>query len=581
MTVFFVNRRLLSRRLWRWLALAISLVCTSTVWAAGFSVEANRTEMALTETLSVTLRFTGGTAAGQPDFSTWEENFDILSQGMSSQMVYDQNGIREQQEWQLILAPKRAGALELAPLRLGSYLSDALVITVKEAANAPVPSGDERVLVETRLSKASVYVQEEFIVTYKLYLQDELEDYDIEPFAVTGADVKPLPQTQYQTDLKGQRFTVIELAFSVVPSQSGNLAIPAFRWALRTSMQKPGYWGRGQSQLHQLQTDALSVTVKPIPASYPPNTPWLPARRLTLTQQWGQGQTAQSVQFVEGDPATRSVSISASGLSAELLPPLTNAMTSAQFKSYPESPKLTTDVLRSGRESLRTDTLALIPSQSGHLLLPAIEIPWWNTDTDQLEVARLPEESLTASANPQAVTAPKAATSDLAPRQAIPLNAATPVAPESTAPDRLWIALLGWVLAAVLLGLNLLQFFQRARRPETASTQPSAKPLASERYWQAAKAAAQQNAARDCWAALSRWHQACRREQGPQSPTHLLGQLQAAGASPQLREAVDQLAASLYSTQADSWSGRSLAEALDSLSPRPKAQTGPLAPLYA
>jgi hypothetical protein len=54
----------------------------------------------------------------------------------------------------------------------------------------------------------------------------------------------------------------------------------------------------------------------------------------------------------------------------------------------------------------REEKIALIPSQTGSYTLPAIEIPWFNTESQKMELAKIPETTLTvvAAAGTQAAS---------------------------------------------------------------------------------------------------------------------------------------------------------------------------------
>ncbi|MCU7909556.1 MAG: BatD family protein [Candidatus Thiodiazotropha sp. (ex Lucinoma aequizonata)] len=75
------------------------------------------------------------------------------------------------------------------------------------------------------------------------------------------------------------------------------------------------------------------------------------------------------------------------------LPNIEQALPSA-IKQYQERPQFNDTPTRTGISGSRQSSLTLIATEPGRYDLPAIEIPWWNTESDRQEVARLPGKLL-------------------------------------------------------------------------------------------------------------------------------------------------------------------------------------------
>jgi hypothetical protein len=65
-----------------------------------------------------------------------------------------------------------------------------------------------------------------------------------------------------------------------------------------------------------------------------------------------------------------------------------------KYTKVPTQPMAKND----GMVAFREEKIALIPGQAGSYTLPPIEIPWWNTQTQKMEVARIAARTLTAIA---------------------------------------------------------------------------------------------------------------------------------------------------------------------------------------
>jgi hypothetical protein len=106
----------------------------------------------------------------------------------------------------------------------------------------------------------------------------------------------------------------------------------------------------------------------------------------------------------------------AEGLNAGQLPELAIGLPTG-IKSYPDQPQTSEQQTDSGFSAVRQQNYAIIPNVNGLLEFPEIRVTWWNTDTDQMEIARLdkrqfnvagsiesPMPNVTSSPQPNAVT---------------------------------------------------------------------------------------------------------------------------------------------------------------------------------
>ena len=125
----------------------------------------------------------------------------------------------------------------------------------------------------------------------------------------------------------------------------------------------------------------------------------------------------------------------AEGLSSTQLPPLP-ATEIHGLRRYPDQPVLRNEISERGMTANREEREALVPTHSGALALPALEITWWNTREDHLEHSSLPARTLQVEDNPA-------------------LSADTPVGDSSASNARVW----PWQLATLVLALTTLLGF--------------------------------------------------------------------------------------------------------------------------
>ena len=139
--------------------------------------------------------------------------------------------------------------------------------------------------------------------------------------------------------------------------------------------------GRGQPV--RIHSKAISIEVQPRPVSA--GNTWLPAEQLTLQDSWADTPP----QFIAGQPVTRTIQMQAKGLSGTQLPAL-QLEQPEETRLYPESPVNESRTDGDKLYGISKQTFTYIPGKAGQLTIPAIELNWWNTRTNQAASARLP-----------------------------------------------------------------------------------------------------------------------------------------------------------------------------------------------
>lgn len=432
------------------LPLLILLGIAGEALADALSVEVDRREIHINETLNLVVRYEGRQVNSDPDFSVLNQ-FDVLSNNKSTQHSIINGNVSAFTEWRLTLSPRNTGQLLIPPLTLRGEHSKPVTITVKEASRDPI-SGKEDVFLETSVDKSTVYVQEQFMVTYRLYFNQSVDSLDGGQFSVNQARFEELPRVDYQTTLGHTAYGVAEFRYAVFADASGTITIPERTWTIRTTDQ-PGMsrfgFGSGRYRLHRAKTEALTIKVEPKPAEFPSNSTWLPAKSVQLEERWSRS----SGDFRVGEPITRTVTIRAEGAGAEQLPPLFDERGTTDLKFYPDKPEQDKQLTADGVNSTRTESVAIVPTRAGEVTLPEVSIAWWNTAEKRVERAVLPARTLTiAPAEGQASTAATAPRENAAPLDQPQPGNASPVS--STAKPGIW----PWISALLLL-CNLITLF--------------------------------------------------------------------------------------------------------------------------
>ena len=475
------------------LSLVLAALFCGRAAADSLTVEVDRDRITLNETLSLVVRYEGRQMNSDPDFSGLSQ-FEILSNHKSTQHSIINGTISASTEWRLALAPRNPGQLLIPPISLAGEHSKALTITVTEASRDPIGDAED-VFLETYLDKASVYVHEQFIITYRLHFNQSVDSLDTGQFGIDQARVEELPRVDFQKTIGHTHYGVAEFRYAVFPDASGTIRVPAQTWTVRTTDQ-PGMgrfgFGGGRFKLHRVRTKPLDVTVTPKPDAFPAHLPWLPAQSLKLTEQWSRSPE----EFRVGEPITRTVTITAEGVGPEQLPPLFDESGSADLKFYPDKPHQDKQLSAQGVTGVRTESVAIVPNRAGAVLLPEVTVTWWNSAERKVEKAVLPARTLQVTgANPVAPEPTAAA-------PAVPGPDTAAATPSTTTAG--W-----WPILSLILTLSnlvvLLLWWRAARRTRSAVAAPPDRRVGLAEI----KEACQRRDARALRQALLRWARRC------------------------------------------------------------------------
>jgi len=425
----------------------LALACSHS-WAT-LTATADRTIIHSNETLQLLVRLDSQALIGEPDFTVIESNFEILSTSRQQQYSRVNGQTQSYTDWNLLLAPKRTGRLLVPSIKYKKDISNAIEITVRQATASSATG--QPVYTETLVDKTEIYTQEQLLLTHRLYTSVALSNFDPDPLSVDDVIMHKVSETQFAKNIGGKDYRVVEYIYALFPQASGKLQIPALRFsAYQTS--NNGYGGfssRGNRIVRS--TDAKTIDVMPRPTHIDMDN-WMPASNLRLDQQW----SSPPDQLKVGEPVTRNIRITANGLTAAQIMPL-SLSESDDYKIYPDQPQLDDSANASGVTGIRRESFALVPNRPGEITLPAVTVRWWDSGKQRMQTAKLAPVTLQVAA---------AEVSQLNPYNSAPATALTdrlaiesvPEAPKSLAtelrsslPLQISLASNGLLMALLLL----------------------------------------------------------------------------------------------------------------------------------
>lgn len=394
-------------------------------------------------------------------------NFIVGQTSVSSQTSMVNFKTSRITKWQIVLVPRSAGQFVIPALKIEDQQSDPVELTVVAANNAENDLQSD-IFITSELSSNEVYVQQLLTLSIKLHFAVELKSGNLTEPSLTGAAIEKIGQDkQSDTIINGKRYRVIEQTYAITPEESGEFSLkaPVFSGEiLQASKRRSSFLSFAQTKPVSILGDELQVNILPIPANYPSNAQWLPTDILTLHQEWQAGGDV----FTVGEPITRTITLTAAGLSKAQLPKL-EMKSSRGLKIYPDQAELNANLSNDRLVSQKIQNFALVPSKAGDFVLPAMSVTWFNTFTNKIEQATLPTQTISVQAGEDNIAANVPSTLNNIPVEAAniaghPDDVATLSVGTSTQPTNQdktlqWLFLCLWVFTSLawLIHITLLK----------------------------------------------------------------------------------------------------------------------------
>ncbi|MGJ8693639.1 MAG: BatD family protein [Thalassotalea sp.] len=348
------------------------------------------------------------------DTSVLLKDFIVGRTSTSSQTQIVNGSASRQTKWTTVLVPRKSGKVIIPALKVKNKHTAPIALVVLEQSAQKDKQRD--IYIESAIAKQEIYVQQQVTLTVKLYVGVPLEGGSLSDPSMADANISKLGEdTQKEEIINGRRFQVIERKFAISPQKSGefSLEMPIFSGQISMpSQRRSGLFGFNQSKPVTVISDALQLIVKPQPNDYQGD--WLPSELFTLHEEW----QPKPNEFMVGDPITRTVTVTAVGITEEQLPKL-EMPAAPGLKIYPDQPAVHSGINSNRLVSQAVINFAIVASYAGEFELPEIKIPWFNTVTNQTEFATLPARKITVKPNPEMM-----------------INAQTPNPPAQITPER-------------------------------------------------------------------------------------------------------------------------------------------------
>ncbi|MCC8538614.1 BatD family protein [Xanthomonas axonopodis pv. poinsettiicola] len=426
---------------------------------------------------AVTLNIETDQRGVDPDYAPLRNDFALGAKSANQQMQVANGGVTVRALFGVVLTPRRSGELIVPAIRVGGERTEPLRLQVVGATNEAADSGadtasgpsaaqgNEEAFVQTQVDDPQPFVQQSVGVVVRLYFANQLASGELDLEAPDSASLQRVGDDVSSVKLvNGRQYNVVERRYLLVPERSGRLLLPPARFTGRSvGGFFDDYFGRGNGEL-SARSASIALQVRAQPANAP--QPWLPLRSLQLRY------TATPQRATAGEAAQFVVEASARGATQAQFPELpTPSVPDAQV--FAEPPQYEERFVDGSPQLRLTRRYSIVPNRAGPLVVPGLQVAWWDVGAAAARTATVPDLTLDVAAGSGAFAAPAPAPAPAAgPATAGPAPAAATGALTVQSPpqERPW----AWIAAAAgfaLLWVLTLAWalLRRGGAPRTAA----------------------------------------------------------------------------------------------------------------
>ncbi|NIK53856.1 BatD family protein [Xanthomonas arboricola] len=383
-----------------------------------------------------------------PDYTPLRNDFALGAKSANQQMQVTNGSVTVRALFGVVLTPRKSGELIVPAIRVGNERTEPLRLQVGASASdagssasgaAAAAQGNEDAFVQTQVDDPQPYVQQSVGVVVRLYFATQLASGELDLEAPDGASLQRIGDDVSSVKvLNNRQYNVVERRYLLVPERSGRLVLPSARFNGRSvGGFFDDYFGRGNGEL-SARSASIPLQVRAQPANAP--QPWLPLRSLQLRY------TTTPQRATAGEAAQIVVEASARGATQAQFPELpTPSVSDAQV--FAEPPQYEERFVDGSPQLRLTRRYSIVPNRAGPLVVPGLQVAWWDVGAAAAKTAALPDLTLDVAAGSGAFAAPAPTpAASPSPDNAAPTAAAGTLSlQQAAATQRPW----GWIAAAI------------------------------------------------------------------------------------------------------------------------------------
>ncbi len=319
-------------------------------------------------------------------------NFDILNKGHSSSTQIINGDISMADKYTYVIMPVTKGEFSLKGIvkyKGKIYDTNQLGVTVKEG-DLLKENEIKELFIKSIIDRNQIYFGEKFALGFELYSRYNIENFGfVDQLDLTGFISRKISQDKLSANylqLDGKKYVKYEVEKSILtPTGTGSFTIPASTFQVNVST---GNFFDSSKSVY-LQTEPVGIEVKALPLNNQPDNFKGLVGELDIESSYSK------LEVEYGDSLSLKVKLSGN-CNLDNLDKIFN--TEISGVSIYETEK-------NSQEEIRNDSyfatkefeIIIVPDKTGQIRVPAIEIPYFNTITEQYEKVRIEGAEITVS----------------------------------------------------------------------------------------------------------------------------------------------------------------------------------------
>lgn len=372
------------------------LILSSPAWAlTELKVSLDKNPLLLGETAVLEL-VADDQVATQPDFSVLDKDFLVQGPSLGQQMQIVNGKASRTTSWRLLLKAKQQGTFIIPSFEIEGVSSTAIEVEVVEGSAQTQTDNDAQLFLQSSLDSTQLYVQQLAYLEVKIFFQGDLQRGSLSEPKVEGLSIEQLGKDKEGSELvNGERYRTFTRQYRVIPERSGTFVLPGSVLSGEMLDRNSGRYDYfAQTKAVSAKANDITIEVAPQPDNFPGD--WLIADLVSLNEEW----SPATDQLTQGEPVTRTITITALDVAEHQLPDLT-LDTPDGVKLYKEQPHAKQAERNGTLVSQKVFSMAVVANKAGELVLPEVKLPWWNKKTNSVHYATLPEKRLTVQLDPE------------------------------------------------------------------------------------------------------------------------------------------------------------------------------------
>ncbi|WP_415901438.1 BatD family protein [Neptuniibacter sp. QD29_5] len=317
----------------------------------------------------------------RPNLRQLQKDFNIVGTRKVTVSSHTTGSVTTRTRWVLQLKPRKDGEQVIPAIFVGQQASQELPISVLPANDNPeLAEGSGRaIFLESSLDKDELYVNGQAILRAKIFHLAPLPlDTNLTAPESPDAIIKPLEeQKQYTSVVRGQNYNVTETSYTLFPLQEGEVEISPVFFSTTLS----------NNTVIELNSEPLLLSVLP-PANQNTHKLWLPATSIYI-----EDNLDELNQVTQTGKLTRIIKLEAEGLPSSSLPSIASLQHSNATVTL-LNVILEERMTEQGVISQRVEELEIAPRNTKEIILPSIDLPWWNTAANKGQTASISQRKI-------------------------------------------------------------------------------------------------------------------------------------------------------------------------------------------